>query len=154
MEIERKFLISSLPPLDSCPFHVLEQGYLSTDPVIRVRRVDDEYYLTYKGKGLLSREEYNLPLTKDAYIHLLAKADGIIIHKKRYLLPLDGHTVELDIFSSPFEGLMIAEVEFTSEEKAHLFQPPHWFGQEVTYDRRYHNSSLSQGVSPIFHTDG
>ena len=54
MEIERKFLISSLPPLDSCPFHVLEQGYLSTDPVIRVRREDDEYYLTYKGKGLPS----------------------------------------------------------------------------------------------------
>lgn len=148
MEIERKFLISSLPELPSCPFHLLEQGYLSTDPVIRVRREDDEYYLTYKGRGLLSREEYNLPLTKEAYAHLLPKTDGIIIRKKRYLLPLDKHTVELDVFAPPFEGLMIAEVEFDSEDEAHLFRPPAWFGEEVTYDARYHNSSLSQGIFP------
>ncbi len=148
MEIERKFLISSLPSLDACPFRLLEQGYLSTNPVIRVRREDENYYLTYKGKGLLSREEYNLPLTKEAYVHLLPKADGILIRKKRYLLPLGSHTIELDVFASPFQGLVIAEVEFATEEEANLFQPPDWFGREVTYDSRYHNSSLSQGILP------
>lgn len=149
MEIERKFLVSSLPALEAYPCHILEQGYLSTIPVVRVRREDEEYYLTYKGKGLLAREEYNLPLTKESYTHLLSKADGLIICKKRYLIPLAQYTVELDVFEAPYEGLIIAEVEFPSEEEAHRFLPPTWFGEEVTYDKRYHNSNLSRGVSSL-----
>ena len=83
MEIERKFLLKSLPDhLDSFPFHTIEQGYLCTDPVVRIRRQDEEYYLTYKSKGLMVREEYNLPLTRDAYCHLRSKTDGILISKK------------------------------------------------------------------------
>lgn len=51
MEIERKFTVKALPEnLDSYPFHLIEQAYLNTDPVLRIRRQDDEYYLTYKGK--------------------------------------------------------------------------------------------------------
>ena len=65
---------------------------LCTDPVVRVRREDDSYYLTYKGKGLLAREEYNLPLTKESYEHLLKKADGLVLTKVRWLLPLEGRT--------------------------------------------------------------
>ena len=90
MEIERKFLIKKeqLPKdLANCSFHKIEQGYLCTDPVVRIRRQDDEYYLTYKSKGLLSREEYNLPLTQESYEHLKPKADGIVISKTRYLIP-------------------------------------------------------------------
>ena len=59
MEIERKFLIKKeqLPEnLSQYPCLHIEQGYLCTDPVVRIRRQDDEYYLTYKSKGLLSRE--------------------------------------------------------------------------------------------------
>ena len=70
MEIERKFLIpkENLPTdLASYPCHRIEQGYLCTSPVVRIRRQDDEYFLTYKSKGLMSREEYNLPLTADAW---------------------------------------------------------------------------------------
>ena len=97
MEIERKFLIKKeqLPKdLANCSFHKIEQGYLCTDPVVRIRRQDDEYYLTYKSKGLLSREEYNLPLTQESYEHLKPKADGIVISKTRYLIPeKDGLTV-------------------------------------------------------------
>ena len=148
MEIERKFKPSSLPAdLDSYPVRIIEQGYLSTDPVLRVRRDGDEYYLTYKGAGLLSREEYNLPLTEDFYRHLLEKADGTVIRKRRVVIPLEGGTekrsIELDLFDAPFEGLIIAEVEFGSEEEAKAFTPPAWFGEEVTYDPRYHNSWLS-----------
>lgn len=146
MEIERKFLVSSLPVLENYPFHLLEQGYLSTEPVIRIRREDDCFYLTYKGKGLMVREEYNLPLTQKAYAHLLTKADGIIIRKKRYLIPFQAYTIELDIFDAPYEGLRIAEVEFPSEVAAKAFCPPEWFGEEVTYDKHYHNSNLSQRV--------
>ena len=85
MEIERKFLIKKeqLPKdLANYSFHKIEQGYLCTDPVVRIRRQDDEYYLTYKSKGLLSREEYNLPLTQESYEHLKPRADGIVISTK------------------------------------------------------------------------
>ena len=60
------------------------QAYLNTDPVVRVRRDNDDYYLTYKGKGLLSREEYNLPLNKEAYEHLLAKQMALSLQKEIY----------------------------------------------------------------------
>jgi len=71
MEIERKYLLDQLPEnLTSYPCKKIEQGYLSTEPVVRIRRSDDEYYLTYKSKGLMVREEYNLPLTKESYLHL------------------------------------------------------------------------------------
>ena len=89
MEIERKFLIKHIPEnLDSYSYHLIEQAYLCTEPVVRIRRQDDEYYMTYKGSGMMRREEYNLPLNKDAYDHLLPKADGNVISKKRYLIPL------------------------------------------------------------------
>ena len=146
MEIERKFTVKELPDLSQYPFHSMEQGYLNTDPVVRVRREDDNYYLTYKGKGLLAREEYNLPLNEDAYYHLVEKSDGIIIRKKRYLIPYEKYTIELDIFEEPYENLIIAEVEFESEEEAVGFQPPAWFKEDVTLDRRYHNSNLSKGL--------
>lgn len=146
MEIERKFLIPKLPDhLDSFPCKLLEQAYLCTDPVVRVRRSDDSYILTYKSKGLMSREEYNLPLTAESYAHLKAKADGNIISKRRYLIPLSGKlTIELDVFAVPFDGLWLAEVEFESEEQANTFIPPEWFGEEVTWSSEYHNSTLSQ----------
>ena len=146
MEIERKFTVKELPDLSQYPFHIMEQGYLNTDPVVRVRKEDDNYYMTYKGKGLLAREEYNLPLNEDAYYHLVEKSDGIIIRKKRYLIPYEKYTIELDIFEEPYENLIIAEVELESEEEAVRFQLPAWFEEDVTLDRRYHNSNLSKGL--------
>lgn len=146
MEIERKYLIKSLPEnLSSYSFHLIEQGYLCTNPVVRVRREDDSYYMTYKGAGLMSREEYNLPLNKEAYAQLIKKADGNIITKKRWLIPIEhGLTIELDIFEGCFDGLIIAEVEFDSEAEANDFTPPDWFGEDVTFSSKYHNSTLSQ----------
>ena len=146
MEIERKFTVKELPELSKYPFHIMEQGYLNTDPVVRVRKEDDTYYLTYKGKGLLVREEYNLPLNEDAYYHLVEKSDGIIIRKKRYLIPYEKYTIELDVFEKPYEKLIVAEVEFDTEEEAARFVPPAWFDEDVTLDRRYHNSNLSKGL--------
>lgn len=159
MEIERKFTIKRLPDdLDSYRFHQIEQGYLSTDPVIRVRKEDDDYILTYKGRGMLAREEHNLALNEEAYYHLRAKADGNIISKRRYLIPLKNPgfkpgfstppedytlTIELDIFDAPFSSLVMAEVEFGSKEAAEAFVPPEWFDREVTYNKVYHNSYMA-----------
>lgn len=147
MEIERKYLIHTLPrQLDSYPYRVIEQGYLSTEPVVRIRRDNDEYILTYKSKGLMVREEYNLPLTEASYLHLREKIDGRLIAKKRYLIPLsDGLTIELDVFDGDLAPLVLAEVEFPDEEAANSFTPPKWFGEDVTFSGEYHNSRLSQG---------
>lgn len=148
MEIERKFLVTSLPDnLNDYPFHQIEQGYLCTDPVVRIRRQDEEYYLTYKSRGLMVREEYNLPLTKEAYLHLRPKTDGILIHKIRYLIPYqDKYTIELDVFLDTLAPLVLAEVEFETEEEARCFVPPSWFGEDVTFSSKYHNSVLSRQI--------
>lgn len=159
MEIERKFTIKRIPEnLDSYPFHYIEQGYLCTNPVVRVRKEDDNYILTYKGKGMMAREEYNLALNEESYYHLRAKADGNIISKKRYLIPLinpsfhEGAptppedyelTIELDVFDAPIAPLILAEVEFGSREAAEAFIPPDWFDEDVTYCKEYHNSYMA-----------
>ena len=77
-------------------------------------------------------------MTKEAYEHLKLKADGIVISKVRYVIPeKDGLSIELDVFKAPYEGLLLAEVEFPSEEAAHAYQPPSWFGEDVTYSTEY-----------------
>ena len=159
MEIERKFTLKQLPAdLENYPFHHIEQAYLNVDPVVRVRKQDNEYYMTYKGKGMMAREESNLALNKDAYYHLREKADGNIISKKRYLIPLHNPgfkagfptppedytlTIELDVFDPPFAPLTVAEVEFGSKEAAEAFVPPEWFDEDVTYHPEYHNSYMA-----------
>ena len=146
MEIERKYLLKELPDLENYESHKIEQAYLCTGPVVRVRREDEQYYMTYKGGGMMAREEYNLPLTKESYEHLKAKADGNVISKTRYLIPLEvqGLVAEVDVFEAPFAPLILAEVEFESEEQANAFVPPVWFGEDVTFDGRYHNSYMSK----------
>ena len=146
MEIERKYLIDKIPfSLEGFCCRRIEQGYLCTEPVVRIRRDDDTYYLTYKSKGLMVREEYNLPLTREAYEHLKTKADGRIISKLRYMIPLTGSlTAELDLFQDDLAPLMLAEVEFDTVEEAEHFLPPEWFGEDVTSSSKYHNSTLSK----------
>lgn len=119
MEIERKYLIHKLPDhLEAYPHRTLEQAYLCTEPVVRVRRDADDYILTYKSKGLMMREEHNLPLTEEAYCHLREKADGRIITKERYCIPYEDHlTIELDVFAGDLSPLLLAEVDFLPKKR-------------------------------------
>ncbi len=151
MEIERKFLVKKeqLPyNLESYPHHQLEQAYIITNPVLRIRKKNDTYILTYKGPGLMTREEVEFPLTEEAYNQLLTKTEGNIITKTRYKLPDDNYTIELDIFSGIFEGLYLAEVEFPTEDAALSYQPPEWFGPDVSTENTFHNSTLSKMTAP------
>lgn len=155
MEIERKFIPTSIPDeflQDKC--YLLEQAYIQTSPVIRVRQkatiidgnpTDSKYILTVKSSGMMARQEFELPLTENEYTELLAKASGNIITKRRYVHPItDNLTLELDIFEGIFDGLVIAEIEFPDEETAKKYTPPSFLGEEVTFDSRYHNSNLSK----------
>lgn len=159
MEIERKYLINEVPvDLCKCKRRRIEQGYLSTEPVVRIRQDNEDYFLTYKSKGLMVREEYNLPLTKESYEHLRTKVDGRLITKTRYEIPLRDEIstdcenyeayatlmIEFDVFEGDLAPLKLAEVEFPDEELANQFTPPAWFGEDVTFSNTYHNSTLSQ----------
>ncbi len=146
MEIERKFLVREVPEdLNITKVREIEQGYLCTAPVVRIRRDNDLYELTYKGKGLLAREEYNLPLTQEAYEHLKTKVDGRLISKTRKEIPLkDDLKIELDFFHGDLAPLILAEVEFPDLEMAETFTPPAWFGEDVSLDPAYHNSTMSR----------
>lgn len=147
MEIEKKYLIKTMPKnLAEYPSERIEQGYLCREPVVRVRAHGEKYTLTYKGGGLVAREEYNLPLTEEAYHHLIKKADGKVIRKVRYRIPYSAFVIELDLFEDVFidsdQPLILAEVEFETMEEAEGFAPPEWFGKEVSLDPRYHNSNM------------
>ena len=145
MEIERKYLLKKMPDnLDTYRHRHLEQGYLCTAPVVRIRKDDDRYELTYKSGGMMGRQEYNLLLTKDSYEHLKKKVDGRLITKKRYMIPYEKYMIELDVFENDLAPLVLAEVEFETEEEANSFTPPEWFGKDVTFSKAYHNSVLSQ----------
>ena len=154
MEIEKKFLLKEMPRhLDTYEKKVMEQGYLCKDPVVRIRRSNEDYILTYKSKmGLADQQdgdvrvnhEVEVPLNRQGYEHLREKIDGNLIRKCRYLIPLaDGHTGELDIFEGPLKGLSFIEVEFRDQDDSAAFEPPEWFGENVSDDHRYSNSFLS-----------
>jgi len=146
MEIERKYLVKNTPEnLEKYEQKRISQGYICTNPVVRIRRSNDDYFLTYKSRGLMAREEYEMPLTAEAFEHMLPKIDGILIDKIRYMIPLDEkHAAELDIFQGTLAPLRLVEVEFESIEDANNFVPPTWFGDDVTNSGEYHNSNLSK----------
>lgn len=151
MEIEKKFLVKRLPEhLDSYEHSRIEQGYLCSRPVVRIRRMDEDYILTYKCKTeqhlkdpvCVSREA-EFPLTREAYEHLKEKIDGCMIEKTRYRIGYQTYTIELDVFHGAYEGMLLAEVEFASETEAENFPPPDWFGDNVSGDYHYTNAYLA-----------
>lgn len=150
MEIEKKYLVNSLPDnLETYPHSRMAQSYISRNPVIRLRQIGSEagnrYVLTVKGEGLTVREEFELDISEESYLQLLKKAEGIVIEKTRYYIPLPGgHMAELDVFEGKLEGLKLVEVEFESEAMMQQFIAPVWFGEDVSENGAYHNSNLSQ----------
>lgn len=153
MEIERKFKVKRLPEgLERYEKKKIEQGYLCSGPIVRIRRSNDNYILTYKSKkqngeddAAIINEEVELPLTEQAYLHLKDKADNNMIEKTRYIIPLEkGLKAELDIFEGKLSGLYFVEVEFPDEETSKSFNPPDWFAEDVSFDKRYRNNYLSK----------
>lgn len=145
IEIERKFLVKG----DFRPFVkrkiMITQAYLCATPgcAVRVRIKDDSAYLTIKGpsneNGFSRMEfEYEIPLKDGKEI---VKLSDSVIEKERFLVPVGKHTYEVDVFHGKYEGLIIAELELSSETDS--FQKPDWLGEEVTGNERYYNAYLS-----------
>ena len=143
-EIERKFLVKGGFEKAALGCVHVVQGYLSSDPqrIVRVRLKGEKGYLTVKGPGALNRFEWEKEISADEAEALLSLAEPGIVDKIRYLVPAgDGrHTWEVDVFHGYNEGLVVAEIELSSEDDP--FDRPDWLGEEVTGDPRYYNSSL------------
>ena len=142
-EIERKFLVATgkLPTLPKG--HVIKQGYIPTQGItVRARISDDKAFLTLKGRATgLSRSEFEYPIpVEDAQQILNELCAHPLIEKTRYLIPHGEHTWELDIFEGDNQGLIVAEIELSSENEA--FELPNWVREEVSHDTKYRNSNL------------
>ena len=158
MEIERKYLVRSLPENFEQWEHLeIEQAYLCTSPTVRIRRMGDEYVLTIKQKIVTSssaihNREEEFILSAKSYQHLLSKCDSGRVTKTRYRIPMCQTTgeglygnliAELDVFHGTHDGLLLVEVEFPDTETANAFVPPSWFGEDVSSDPCYRNSYLA-----------
>lgn len=158
IETELKFLVDKIPEeinLENIPHTILRQGYVvvnSDGAETRIRSFDNERFeLTVKSAGTVQRTEQTIKLPKDMFEVLWAQTAGMRVEKTRYNIPYGKHTIELDIYEGPLNGLITAEVEFTgrqedAEVKALTFEPPVWFGCDVTKDRRYKNQNLAHGM--------
>lgn len=144
-EIERKFLVAGDFRGEVSGASRIKQGFLSSVPgrTVRVRVRGDKGYLTVKGPAQgLTRFEWEKEIPAEEAELLLRLCEPGMIDKTRYLVPsTDGrHTWEVDEFHGDNEGLVVAEIELSSEDET--FERPAWLGAEVTGDRRYYNSCL------------
>lgn len=146
MEIERKFLISSLPDgLSNYPFSLITQGYLAVEPKgneVRVRKENSNFFMTVKSNGTIKRNEYEINLSEAQFNAFWPIASKRQVVKKRYYIPIQRWVIELDVFSGKLKGLIIAEVEFKNTVEAKLFNTPAWFGEEITYNPKFKNKRL------------
>ena len=147
-EIERKFLVESTDFIkESTVNNRIVQGYLNSNPerTVRVRIKGNKGFLTIKGKGNengTTRFEWEKEISLSEAEALLQLCESGIIDKIRYEIPLGKHTFEVDVFSGENQGLIIAEVELTFENE--FFEQPNGLGKEVTGDKKYYNSHLSE----------
>ena len=146
MEIERKFLITEKIDVSSLEYDDIVQGYISLEPEVRARKKGEKYYLTSKSQGNLVRDEREKEISAEEYNLLMQDRNGGIVEKRRYYMPYGKHTIEIDKYCSHLAGLIVAEVEFDSEDEASAFVPPRWFGPEVTCDKRFKNKNLAQAT--------
>ena len=146
-EIERKFLVAGeFRHLATAEYKIC-QGYLASDPqrTVRVRIKGDKGYLTIKGASTddgLSRFEWEKEIAVNEAEMLMKLCLPGAIEKTRYIVPFGGLTFEVDVFGGENKGLTMAEVEIDCPDRP--VQLPDWIGQEVTGDKRYYNSYLSQ----------
>ena len=148
-EIERKFLVSDMAWLQTSEGVLYRQGYLPTHnyTTVRVRVAGDHGYLTIKGpiQGLTRSEfEYEIPLA-DAESMLSELCELPLIEKRRHTLTVGDHRWEVDEFLGDNAGLVVAEIELSSETEN--FVKPPWLGADVSKDPRYFNASLARGAS-------
>ncbi|SDS40795.1 CYTH domain-containing protein [Polaribacter sp. KT25b] len=148
LEIERKFLVENEDFKKECyQKKLVKQGYLNSDKnrTVRIRIADDKGFITIKGKSNetgTTRFEWEKEIDILEAEQLLLLCEPSIIDKTRFYVKSDNHMYEVDEFYGDNKGLIVAEIELTSENEE--FKKPSWLGKEVTGNIKYYNSSLSK----------
>ena len=148
LEIERKFLVKDQSFInESFASNKIEQGYLNSNKnrAVRVRIKKDKGFLTIKGisnNSGTTRFEWEKEITTTEAKQLLNICEPGAISKTRHLIKKGPHTFEVDVFEGENKGLIVAEIELSSENET--FEKPAWLGKEVTGDTKYYNSQLSK----------
>lgn len=146
-EIERKFLVKSLPKnLKNFARAEIAQGYLASEGKgrqVRLRKRDAACSLTFKRGNGDVREEREISLTPRQFDEIWPGTTGRRLRKVRYHVPWEKWMIEVDVYRGALRGLIVAEVEFPNRRSCLRFEPPDWFGTEVTGKRRYSNVRLA-----------
>ncbi len=146
-EIERKYLVKALPDnLEQYPHKDIVQGYLAITEdgtEVRLRQKGKKYFQTVKSGAGKTRFESEIEITKDQFESLWVATNGKRVEKTRYEIPHEGGNIELDVYHGDLDGLLSAEIEFSSEEDSNKFIAPEWLSEEVTEDKRYKNQNLA-----------
>jgi len=147
MEIERKFLVVGDGWKNPTSAKKIAQGYISNDKeksaVVRVRQKGDKCFLTIKAdRGDITRLEFEYEIPQEDCDMMLDQLCGDAIEKTRYTVDIGEHTWEIDEFHGVNDGLIMAEVELASADQA--FVKPDWAGPEVSHDKRFFNSYISE----------
>jgi adenylate cyclase len=148
LEIERKWLVTEPPPdLERYPSERIEQGYLALDPEgseVRLRRRAGRTLLTLKQGHGIARGEEEFEISAERFERLWAGTSGRRVVKTRYELPVDlDLTLEVDVYDGALNGLITAEVEFTSRAQADAFVPPPWLRVDLTGNKRFSNARMA-----------
>jgi len=144
MEIERKFLLKSIPS-DLPEGAEILQGYIAHDDhlEVRIRRYGGKHFLTVKeGSGLIRREN-EIEITAMQFLSLWPSTEGRRLKKVRSRMNYGGHVIEVDRYLESLEPLLLAEVEFESASESEEFIKPDFLGPEVTEEEAYRNYSLA-----------
>lgn len=155
VERERRWLVRRLPDDLPAPSPIA-QGYLAHQGsvAVRVRRRGDRHVATVKGGSGGRRTEVEWDITPEQFGALWPLTEGRRVEKRRHEVPVDGVTAEVDVFGGDLDGLVLVEVEFDDDQAMADFEPPAWFGPEVTDDHRYTNLALADHGVPADHPAG
>lgn len=156
-EIERKFIVRNVDDVYFNGYATsveIEQGYITnseSDIELRIRRKGRKYYQTIKSSGNLIRDEVEIEISKKQFKKLWHLTENRRVSKVRYYIPYEEYTIELDIYGGGLKDLVVAEVEFSSEEESQEFIVPEWFDTEVTNNVKYKNKCLAETktVEPV-----
>lgn len=149
VEIERKYLLSGLPPiLVGRPHRELDQGYIPgerlQERVRRIRKDGEEWYVrTVKVGSGIRRIELQDETDRQTFEVLWPLTWGHRVAKRRYSVPAGRLVWEVDEFTD--RDLVLAEVELPSEDMEPKL--PDWIApyveREVTGEPEYLNVNLA-----------
>jgi len=150
IENERKFLLSPgddvLMEMDLAKRAILDNYIVGTH--LRLREVDKDgekiYKLTKKTPLSPGREEITTIYLSPEEYQLLSKLRAVVVSKLRFVMPYNELTIGIDSYATERDELLLAEVEFETEEQMRVFEMPIPYQTEVTGMEEFSGFTLAK----------